>query len=172
MQQCQLPTYPMPQITAADPGCKTNLIPIPNTSGHLSTRKLINFKRKSVARPPHNRPPFPLRILDLSRTLYTNDYSRTAEMPIQSCVRRRHIMKSVFWVSFILIGASALQAQEFRGTIGGQITDPSNAVIAGARVTVTEVNTGTRLQVASEGTGQYTAPFLLPGDYNIEVHSA
>lgn len=81
-------------------------------------------------------------------------------------------MKSVFWVSFILIGASALQAQEFRGTIGGQITDPSNAVIAGARVTVTEVNTGTRLQVASEGTGQYTAPFLLPGDYNIEVHSA
>ena len=58
-------------------------------------------------------------------------------------------------------------AQEFRGTISGAVTDRSGAVIADAKITVTETHTNTRLQVASESTGQYTAPFLLPGDYDI-----
>jgi hypothetical protein len=65
-----------------------------------------------------------------------------------------------------------LCSQEFRGTISGVITDPSSAVITGARVTVTEVNTGTKVEVASENTGQYTAPFLLPGDYSIVARYA
>ena len=69
----------------------------------------------------------------------------------------------------LALSALTLSAQEFRGTLSGLITDPTGAVVTGAKVTVTEVNTGTKLDVASQNTGEYTAPFLLPGDYSIQV---
>ena len=63
----------------------------------------------------------------------------------------------------------ALFAQEYRGTISGSVTDPTGAVVAGAKVTVTETQTGTRVDTLSDSSGQYTAPFLAPGDYSILV---
>lgn len=63
----------------------------------------------------------------------------------------------------------ALFSQEFRGAISGAISDPTGAMIVGAKVTVTETHTGTKIQTVSESTGKYTAPFLLPGDYEISV---
>jgi hypothetical protein len=38
-----------------------------------------------------------------------------------------------------------LQSQEFRGAISVEITGPTGAMVTGERVTVTEVNTGTRI---------------------------
>ncbi|PWU04336.1 MAG: TonB-dependent receptor [Terriglobia bacterium] len=64
----------------------------------------------------------------------------------------------------------AALAQEFRATISGDITDPTGAMVAGAKVTITETNTGTRIAATSNMAGHYTAPFLLPGDYDIAVH--
>src|SRR5690349_17591839 len=64
----------------------------------------------------------------------------------------------------------AMFAQEFRGTITGEISDPTGGMIAGAKVSATEVNTGTRIPTVSDSTGQYTVPFLLPGDYVVTVH--
>src|ERR1035441_3955427 len=66
-----------------------------------------------------------------------------------------------------LILPLGLFAQEFRGTLGGTITDPSGSAIAGAKITVTETNTGTKNESLTDSGGQYTAPFLLPGDYDI-----
>jgi hypothetical protein len=68
---------------------------------------------------------------------------------------------------FALAWSSA--AQEFRGTIGGLVTDPTGAVVAGANVSVTETHTGTKVPAVSDAQGQYTAPYLLPGDYDIAV---
>jgi hypothetical protein len=68
-------------------------------------------------------------------------------------------------VSFIL--PLGLFAQEFRGTLSGSITDPTGSSIAGGKVTVTETHTGTKIESVTDSTGQYTAPFLLPGDYDI-----
>lgn len=64
-----------------------------------------------------------------------------------------------------------LFAQEFRSTISGLVSDPSGAPISAAQVTITEVNTGAKAQTISNSTGAYTAPFLQPGDYDIEVQS-
>ena len=58
------------------------------------------------------------------------------------------------------------RAQEFRGTISGAVTDPSGAVIPGARIVVKESRTG-RARTKSDAAGQYVVPFLLPGDYAI-----
>ena len=44
-----------------------------------------------------------------------------------------------------LLVSAALFAQEFRGTIGGTITDATGAAVPGAKVTVTETHTGTKI---------------------------
>ena len=78
-------------------------------------------------------------------------------------------MKLGIVAACILSFSAWLSAQEFRGTMSGIVTDPTGAVVAGATVTVTEVHTGTKIPAVSDSVGQYTAPYLLPGDYDIAV---
>jgi hypothetical protein len=63
----------------------------------------------------------------------------------------------------------ALFSQEFRGAISGVVTDATGGVVVGAKIIVTEEHTGTRIPTVSGSTGDYTAAFLLPGDYDIDV---
>jgi hypothetical protein len=79
------------------------------------------------------------------------------------CQRARVIFTLVSLFSYSLL------SQEFRGTITGIITDPSGAPVAGANVTATEKSTQTKVQTVTDSAGQYTAPFLLPGAYDIEA---
>src|ERR1019366_6894021 len=81
-------------------------------------------------------------------------------------------MKLKLVTLFALLASAALFAQEFRGTISGVVTDPTGAAITGAKITVTEIQTGTRVPTVSDNSGQYTAAFLLPGEYDINVQSA
>src|SRR6266568_4041493 len=52
-------------------------------------------------------------------------------------------------------------------TVAGRVTDQSGAVIVGAQVTVTGVDTGLKRQVTSNDQGNYTIPLLDPGNYQI-----
>ena len=70
-------------------------------------------------------------------------------------------------VSLLLALPCVALSQEFRGTISGIVSDPSGSPISGAQITVLETQTGTRFQVKSDTGGKYTAPFLLPGDYDV-----
>jgi hypothetical protein len=62
-----------------------------------------------------------------------------------------------------------LRSQEFRGTISGLVSDPSGSPVAAARATAIETHTGHRLETVSNSGGQYTVPFVEPGDYDIDV---
>jgi len=64
---------------------------------------------------------------------------------------------------------SVLFSQEFRGTVAGTVTDASSATVATAKVTVTEVHTGTVTRTVADSAGHYTAQFLLPGDYDLSA---
>ncbi len=70
---------------------------------------------------------------------------------------------------FGLVLAPALFSQEFRGAISGAVTDASGSAVAGAKVTVLETSTRTRVDTVTDSAGHYSAPFLLPGDYDISV---
>jgi hypothetical protein len=72
-------------------------------------------------------------------------------------------------LALILLVAVNLSAQTFRGTILGTVTDPSGAVVEGAKVTVK--NTGTGLERATDtgGDGSYSIPELPIGTYNVTV---
>jgi hypothetical protein len=72
-------------------------------------------------------------------------------------------------LALALAAPFAAFSQEYRGTISGSVTDPSGALVAGAKVTVSQTQTGTRVETVSDSAGQYTAPFLAPGDYSISV---
>jgi hypothetical protein len=70
---------------------------------------------------------------------------------------------------FALVTASPASAQVTTGTIVGTVSD-TNGVVPGANVTIREVNKGTSTSVVTDETGSYTAPFLTPGTYAVEVN--
>ena len=63
---------------------------------------------------------------------------------------------------------AAGQAQTF-GDINGIVTDSTDAVIAGAEVTVTNSQTNLARQGTTNADGNYTFPSLPPGIYNIRA---
>src|SRR5689334_11715459 len=73
-------------------------------------------------------------------------------------------------LAVVFLGFSSfLVGQSDRGTITGIVTDPSGAVIPGASITVTNVNTNTKFVVQSTSSGSYTVPQLPTGTYKISV---
>ena len=64
----------------------------------------------------------------------------------------------MFLAAFIVLSATALVAQTFRGTILGTVTDASGAVVSGATVKVHNVNTGQDQTAQTSADGNYTVP--------------
>src|SRR5690349_15125347 len=62
--------------------------------------------------------------------------------------------------------ATPLLAQ-FRSSIEGTVTDSSGAVVTGAQVTLTNVETGIVQSVPSNDTGYFRFPSLAPGNYKV-----
>ena len=65
--------------------------------------------------------------------------------------------------------AAATAWAQATGTIDGTVFDKSGAVVPGAAVTVTNVNTNLVRRVKSDGAGKYTITFLPVGVYNVLV---
>jgi hypothetical protein len=57
------------------------------------------------------------------------------------------------------------------GSIVGSVTDPSGAVLSGAKVTITNSATGQTLETTSNSAGAYASGALLPGTYKVQVSS-
>ena len=74
--------------------------------------------------------------------------------------------------AFLMLGilsAVAVWAQVAGGTIYGTISDPSEKLIPQAQVSITNVATGITTTVMTNSDGFFTAPNLLPGEYEITV---
>jgi hypothetical protein len=78
-------------------------------------------------------------------------------------------MKARMVLVCILLSAVTLSAQTFRGTILGTATDPSGAVVAGAKVTVHNTGTGLERTTETSADGSYSVPELPIGTYNVTV---
>jgi hypothetical protein len=74
-------------------------------------------------------------------------------------------MKPFFIVLITTIAAGITFGQTANGTLTGIVTDSSGAVIAGAPVIATHVDTDTRVTGATSQTGNYTIPQLPVGQY-------
>ncbi|MBI1789075.1 MAG: TonB-dependent receptor [Acidobacteria bacterium] len=72
----------------------------------------------------------------------------------------------------MLLMAALAAAQEYRATLTGRVVDPQSAVIPGAKVVVSNLETGARSETVTAGDGQYTLPFLAPGPYKVTAEAA
>jgi hypothetical protein len=66
----------------------------------------------------------------------------------------------------------SLHAQTTEGAIVGTVTDPSGATIAGAVVTVTNMDTGISVRATSDATGNYVITPLHIGRYSVAVEAS
>jgi hypothetical protein len=64
---------------------------------------------------------------------------------------------------------SAAGAQAVTGTLLGTVTDSTGAVVTGAKVTVTNQNTGFTRSVTTDAAGEYTTPSIPTGVYTVLV---
>lgn len=79
-------------------------------------------------------------------------------------------MKKFVLIIGILASCLALSfAQDYRGKVQGVVTDPSQAVIAGAKVTLVNINTGVTTSKESNNVGIYRFDFVEPGTYSIDA---
>ncbi|MBI1760787.1 MAG: TonB-dependent receptor [Acidobacteria bacterium] len=70
---------------------------------------------------------------------------------------------------FLVACSFAAFAQVSSGTITGTVRDANDAVIAGAKVKVTQTATSVSRETVSDERGQFLAPNLRPGEYSITV---
>src|SRR5947199_2043041 len=75
-----------------------------------------------------------------------------------------------FWLVLCLVffGVIPAMAQTF-GEVTGRVTDPSGAVIPGASVALTNVNTNAIRNVVTTEAGAYTFPSIPPGFYRLRT---
>ena len=62
-------------------------------------------------------------------------------------------------------------AQSTAGRVLGSVTDQSGASVSGATVVVTDTQRGTSRTLATDASGDYVAPDLIPGTYKIHVEA-
>src|SRR5580698_8147958 len=62
-----------------------------------------------------------------------------------------------------------LRAQSTNASITGRVTDPSKALIAGAKAAAVSSGTSFRYEAATNGSGEYYLTNLPPGPYRIEI---
>src|SRR5947199_5607249 len=91
-------------------------------------------------------------------------------LPLKKLIRLRgDSMRARMMLVFVLLAAVSLSAQTFRGTILGTVTDPTGAVLPGAKVTVKNTGTGLERSTETSADGSYSLPELPIGAYNVTV---
>ncbi len=72
---------------------------------------------------------------------------------------------------FVLVTMIALLAsgQDYRAKVQGTVTDPTQAVVVGAKVTLTNVNTGISAVKETGPDGHYVFDLVEPGTYSVAV---
>ena len=63
-------------------------------------------------------------------------------------------------IALMILCGGAAEAQTFRGTVLGTVTDSSGAAVAGAAVQVKNIDTGLTRTVTTSVDGSYAAPEL------------
>lgn len=84
-------------------------------------------------------------------------------------MKTRHLVLSVLLVA---ISAALALAQNTAATLTGTVTDPNGAVVPGAKVTITNTETGVAKTAQASAEGVYFAPALQPGNYTVSAEAA
>ena len=81
----------------------------------------------------------------------------------------RTVMIAMLGIAFFALPANA---QNIFGAIVGTVTDPGGAVLPGASIAVTNIETGEKRTAKTDGQGNYQVLSLPRGNYKVEVDAA
>jgi hypothetical protein len=81
----------------------------------------------------------------------------------------RRLVAALTFLLLLVSWPALLAAQGTSATITGFVTDPTKALIAGAKVDVINMDTNIHYTATTNQAGSYTVPSLPPGPYRIEV---
>lgn len=73
---------------------------------------------------------------------------------------------------FVVLFGTISSAQDYRGKVQGVVSDPSKAAVAGAKVTLKNVNTGVENVKETDADGVYSFDFVAPGTYSVLVEAS
>ncbi|HUN83865.1 MAG TPA: carboxypeptidase regulatory-like domain-containing protein [Terracidiphilus sp.] len=83
-----------------------------------------------------------------------------------------HIVRTLLCVSFLVLCICGTGlAQAGRGGISGLITDPTGAIVPGAKITLQDQATGVKLSTVSTAAGLYSFVSLSPGSYQVTANA-
>jgi len=74
-------------------------------------------------------------------------------------------------LAVVMVAAVVVGAQTYQGRILGTVTDSSGGVVKGAKVSITNVETGASRNLETNEVGDYVAPNLAPGLYKVIVEA-
>ena len=84
-----------------------------------------------------------------------------------------HARRMVGALALLILGFAAgfrpAQAQILYGSLTGNVTDASQANVAGAKVSILEKTSGQARETVTNQTGSYTFSTLIPGSYEVRV---
>src|SRR5579863_2272749 len=84
---------------------------------------------------------------------------------------RSNILRISFVCALALLAWTPIAAQTVTGTITGEVTDPTGAVLTGAHVTAHNIDTGVDTATTTNQSGVYTIEFLPIGHYQVMVQN-
>ncbi len=93
----------------------------------------------------------------MNRVFYRADSERLAE-----------IFRRVLFAIVLLLPV-ALCSQAYFGTVSGEITDPTGAVVPGAKLVLTDQAKGFLFNAKTDSSGRYLFPSIPPGVYTVSV---
>src|ERR1041384_2548048 len=79
--------------------------------------------------------------------------------------------KFVRILALCLLPAAPMAAQSVQATLMGRVLDPSGAGVPNVGVQVRNVETNQVTSTVTNSAGQYTAPYLQPGQYSVTVEA-
>ena len=85
----------------------------------------------------------------------------------------KRLLMFTLLVTCVLATSTVLLAQTTvsQGSIQGTVTDPSGAVVGGAKITITHKATGQVITTTSTNSGTYNSGGLIPGDYVLRIEA-
>ena len=95
---------------------------------------------------------------------------KTSRTPCPNRMRHRFI-HALLLLPLIASCFLSLPAQEFRSSIAGVVTDPGGNAVNSAAVTVRNTETGALFRAKTNDHGNYIAPSLTPGTYEVHVEA-
>ena len=86
-------------------------------------------------------------------------------------IRKNNNRASSLLLALLLIPFLASCCFGQLATVQGEVRDPSNAVVPGTAVKVTNSRTGVSQATSSNQSGYYSVPGLIPGSYTVEAEA-